>query len=56
MEKYRELTSEEYRSQIARADTFARLLISHNVNENGETLANIHEKAAFKEIYDYRGG
>jgi len=40
---------------MANADRLAKLYIKHQTNSNGKLLANVHENAAFQEVYDVHG-
>jgi hypothetical protein len=46
---------QSYFQEMEKADKMAALLVKHQTNEKGETLALVHENQGFQEIYDYNG-
>ena len=55
-EQFAEIRTPEFKEQAERADQFAKSLIKHQYNENGEHLARVEESPGFQEVYDYTGG
>ena len=46
----------ELKSEMARADRLANLVMDFNHNKKGELLANVHTSEGFQSVWDYRGG
>lgn len=51
-----DLTTDEFREQMEKAEQLAKVLVKHVANEKGEILAHVEENPGFQEVYDYRGG